>query len=275
MRLTFPEAQHADVTLASGRVVIGGAADCDVVLEHPSVRAQHVSVDRHPQRGLSLAVLDASAKVHVNGRPVHEFSFLRAGDCIAIGNVRVELVADVVDALPSWARGEPPAIDPQASGAAARVVLRGVSGKYYGKTIALSASPVVGSNPSAELCLDDAGIAARQARVELWPNAVVLRALERGEGGRLNGQSVSNAEIRHGDQLVFDRHRFVLEAPGLPAQPPARRPITGVHEAVPDKAGAAAADPASTSGSAGSGNTLWWLIGAAALIAAVFASLVY
>ncbi len=275
MRLTFPDAQHADVALASGRVVLGSDAECDVRLPQSGVTGRHARIDLHPQRGLSLTVLDDAASVHVNGRPVAEFSLLRAGDCIALGKIRMELVSDHDGVLPVWAAGEPPAIDAQAASAASRVVLRGVSGKYYGRSLGLIGSPVVGSAPDAEIRLDDAALAARHARLELWPNAVVLRELAAGEGARVNGLPVHNGELRHGDQIAFDQHRFVVEAPGLPAQAPVRRPITGVHEALSDDAGMHADASGTTDAHASSGRTLWWLLGAAALIAAIFAGLVY
>lgn len=275
MRLNFPDAQHADVALASGRVVVGSDAECDVRLSDPGITGRHARIDLHPQRGLSLTVLDDAASVHVNGRPVAEFSLLRAGDCIALGKVRLELISDHDGALPVWAAGEPPEIDAQGASAASRVVLRGVSGKYYGRSLGLASSPVVGSGPEAEIRLDDAALAARHARLELWPNAVVLRELESGEGARVNGQAVRNGELRHGDQIVFDQHRFVVEAPGLPAQAPSRRPITGVHEAIPEDPSLSDHGAAAGEAHASSGRTLWWLLGAAALIAAIFASLVY
>lgn len=277
MRLTFPEVQHADVAFASGRTIIGSDPECDVQLSQSGISPRHAAIDLHPQRGLSLTMLQDGATVHVNGRPVSEFSFLRAGDCIALGSLRMEIIGDVVDALPVWASGEAPKIEGQASSAASRVVLRGISGKYFGRSIGLLASPVVGSGPDADLRLDDAALAARQARLELWPDAVVLRELAPGDGARINGLSVHNGELRHGDQVVFDQHRFVLEAPGLPAQHPARRPITGVHEAVPDAANQAptGVDAEGPARSSRIGHTAWWLVGAAALIAAIFARLVY
>jgi hypothetical protein len=229
----------------------------------------------HPQRGVSLLVLQGGAPVHINGRPVGEFSFLRPGDCVALGSLRMELVEEGSAALPDWAAGEPPVIDSQSATAASRVVLRGVSGKYFGRSIGLLASPVVGSGPDADLRLDDAALPARHARVELWPNAVVLRELAAGDGARVNGMTIRNGELRHGDQLVFDQHRFVLEAPGLPAPSPVRRSITGVHGAVPESPESDRSDDDTSRTQAEHGHTIWWLVGAAALIAIIFASLIY
>ena len=175
MQLRFPDTDHPEATLAVGRTVIGAGPGADISLPQAGLRARHVAIDVHPQRGLSLSVLEPGAGVHVNGRPVGEFAFLRPGDCIALGSLRLELASSRPAIRPQRSGGEPPAMDTQNAGAASRVVLRGVSGKHFGRSIGLATWPVVGSGPAADLCLDDAALAATQARFELWPAAVVLR----------------------------------------------------------------------------------------------------
>lgn len=81
---------------------------------------------------------------------------------------------------------------------------------------------------------------------------------------------MKNAVLHPGDQLAFDRNRFLLEAPGMPVRgaevitdraDASKTPmITQTMRAVdvPDPPKAAAAAP--------SRNEIWWLIGAAALI---------
>ncbi len=273
MQLRFPDTVHPEATLAVGRTVIGAGPGADISLPQAGLRARHVAIDVHPQRGLSLSVLEPGAGVHVNGRPVGEFAFLRPGDCIALGSLRMELASSRPAIRPQRSGGDPPAMDTQNAGAASRVVLRGVSGKHFGRSIGLASWPVVGSGPQAELRLDDAAVGATQARFELWPTAVVLRELAPSEGIRVNGRTVHETELRHGDQVVFDQHRFVLEAPGLPPPNTMRPPITGVQDAVP--ANLAGPDPAARGGEApaSTGSPLWWLVGAAALIGLGFAAL--
>lgn len=273
MLLRFLDIDHPEAVLAVGRTVVGADPGATVSLPQSGLRSRHVAIEVHPQRGVSLSVLEPGAAVHVNGRPVGEFAFLRPGDLIALGNLRLELASSRPEIRPRQSGGAAPRPDTQNSGAASRVVLRGVSGKHFGRSLGLGAWPVVGSGPDADLRLDDAALAPSQARFELWPTAVVLRDLADSEGVRVNGRMVRETELRHGDQIVFDQHRFVLEAPGLPPPNSMRPPITGVQDAVPAGV-AAAADPArDASVGASSGSTLWWLVGAAALIGLGFAAL--
>src|SRR5204863_325035 len=60
--------------------------------------------------------------------------------------------------------------------------------------------------------------AERECQFELHGDRVVLRSLGHGEFTSVNGVPVSDAVLAPGDQVVIDQHRFVLEAPGLPAR---------------------------------------------------------
>ena len=81
-----------------------------------------------------------------------------------------------------------------------------------------------------------------------------------GTGAMVNGLRLPTAVLHQGDQIAFGRDHFLIEAPGLPLRGEVHvAPTTADSE----QAAAASADaaPADTRGS------IWWLIGAAALIA--------
>lgn len=262
MRLSFPDAQHAEVRIETGSLVVGSGAEADVRLGSGDLAARHVAIDLQPQRGLSLRVLDPAARVFVNGRPVREFAFLRAGDCIALGSLRAEVVGEVRS---ETASATPRAIDIGSNPSASRVVLRGVSGRYFGRSIAVADAPVLGSGPECQVRLEDAGLAPRQAQFDLGADGVTLRSLAREDGARVNGNAVSAAVLGHGDQIAFDQHRFVLEAPGLPG-PSTRIESAGVGH-VTSVQRAVEAPLAGTDGKVqAGGQNIWWLIAAAALI---------
>src|SRR5215471_11245568 len=135
MRLHFPNKEHADLLVAPGDTTIGAAADNTLVLDRPGIAAHHASLNVG-DRGFVLSVVDSSARVHVNARPVREKAILRLGDVISLDTLQFILKPDRDASI----RTELPAATPRTGGddAATRArnvppkaVLRGVSGTYF------------------------------------------------------------------------------------------------------------------------------------------------
>lgn len=280
MQLTFPNGESANVSLEQGEITIGSQSSNRVCLPSSGLAPVHASfqVDR---RGLWLKVPAGVSGVHVNARPVQSMALLRAGDLVCLGQVRAVVLgdegADIVQTIPA---ASPQALTEQQRVAAARVVLRGVSGSHYGRSYTLSESRTLGRANGVDIQLDDAGIADRHAVVELHGERIVLRSLAAGATSRVNGFEVRDAMLAPGDQVVIDQHRFMLEAPGLPPrghsgaarmQSSANtqtlqkvRVPTPVESASNESPASQARDPAS----------LWWLIAAAAVLAAAVTAFV-
>lgn len=263
MRLSFPNAEHADVFIDSGALSIGSAQGNSIVIAVDGIRPWHARlvVDA---RGIVLEVLDAQARTHVNARPVMEKALLRLGDVINIDAVAILLKPDRDDTIETVVPDRSPATPTSRPGLAS-VVLRGVSGSHFGKTIAVGEQLVVGRG-SRDLDLDEPGMAERHAVIEAHQDSIELRDLGSTLGTEINGVKVHNAVLHPGDQLAFGRNRFVLEAPGYPAR--GQHSLTPAHLApsitqtfsaidIPDVAG-----PNEDRSSHG----IWWLIAAAALI---------
>jgi pSer/pThr/pTyr-binding forkhead associated (FHA) protein len=217
MRLSFPNGEHPDVLLESGELSIGSAPGNRVSLPDSGLAARHVGIRVDGQRGILMSVLDRSAQVHVNARPVRELAMLRLGDVLSLDRLQVLVKPDddavIVAAIPSDSR---PLNGSAQRTAASRVVLRGVSGAYHGRSLSLQDPLLVGRGAEADIRLDEPGMGERHAQLELHGERVLLRDLGSHEGSVVNGVAVSSAVLAPGDQIAFDGHRFVLEAPGLP-----------------------------------------------------------
>lgn len=271
MRLSFPNGEHADLTIDSGVVSLGSAADNSIVLP-PSLLRPHqarLSVDN---RGMLLEVLDATARTHVNARPVREKALLRLGDVVNLDTVSIVLKSDRDDVIRTHL---PQPVEP--SGAPARsVVLRGVSGAQFGKAISIGEHLVIGTGAASDLILDEPQMAERHAIFEVAGDAIHLRGIGGRVGTTVNGIAVTDAVLHPGDQISFGRNRFVLEAPGFPlrgAAPPTPVPSITQFMSVmplPDEGDTAEAE---ASGSPRSGNG--WLIAAAAVIGLGIAALLW
>ena len=231
-----------------GRVGADGALGL-VEAQRADVR---ICVDR---RGAWLHVGEGVRGVHVNGRPVQRLAMLRVGDVVYVEGVDVALVGPVqaVDApLPPSPEGDP------------RVVLRGVGGRYHGRSFTLERPRLVGRSTEADIRLDDPDVAERHARLELHGERVHLRDLGSVDGSLVNGRPVRDALLQAGDQVVFDaHHRFVVEAPGHVATPHA-------IPRGPEDEGIGPVEPADLTTSA---RRLPWLLLAALLIAAALSAL--
>lgn len=261
MRLSFPNGEQADFVVESGSITLGNADGNTLVLDGKDVAPWHARLTVDP-RGIVLEVLDADARTHVNARPVREKALLRMGDVLCLGVAVIAIKADRDDSIDSRLPDLPGETPAAADEAPARVVLRGVAGTHFGRAIALHDRLVVGRAGDCGVVVDDAEIAPHHASIENIRDTICLRDMGSGIGALVNGLRMTTAVLHGGDQIAFGRDHFLIEAPGLP--PRGQPTPTGEVEAASD---AAAANGAGQDTAAARGS-IWWLIGAAAVIAA-------
>lgn len=217
MRLSFPNGEHPDVLLEEGELSIGDAATNRVAIPNAGLAPRHVGIRVDSQRGILMSVLDHAAQVHVNARPVRELAMLRLGDVVSLERLQLLVKPDHDGAIIGNIPADTQAIAAGAQRtAASRVVLRGVSGAYFGRSLSLQEPLLVGRTEQAQIRLDEPDIDERHAQIELSGECVLLRDLGSRDGSVVNGVPVKSAVLHPGDQIAFDGHRFVLEAPGLP-----------------------------------------------------------
>ena len=272
MRLSFSNGEHADVLVDAGVTGIGAAQDNAIRLESDGVRPWHARlvIDK---RGIILEVLDPEARTHVNARPIIERALLRLGDVVSFDSVAATLKPDNDSSIDTQ-------VPPEASGGAVseipRVVLRGVSGTHFGKTISVGERLVIG-NGSRGLDLDEPQMSELHASIDTTDEAIYFRDTGSASGTEINGVLIKTAVLHPGDQINFGRNRFVLEAPGYPARgqsmptPANHSPaITQTLNAIQIDDPVPAAPVAEDSGSG-----IWWLIAASALIGLGIAGLIW
>lgn len=266
MRLSFANGEHADFVMDGGSASLGHADGNTLVLPGRDVAARHVrlTVDT---RGIVLEVLDPAARTHVNARPVREKALLRCGDTLCLGSSTIVVKADRDDMIHSSVPAASP--QPAAQMHPPRVVLRGVSGSHFGKAIAVNPRLLVGRDPACGLVVEDAPVAGRHVTIENVGDAIYLRD-DAGHGATLvNGVRVGDAVVHPGDQIAFGRDHFIVEAPGLPLRGENTTDVARAITETMDVVKAGDADGARAQGA------IWWLIGAAALIAAALGLLIH
>lgn len=262
MKISFPGGERPDHPVRVDRLRIGSAGDNDLVLAGiKNVRPHHLELLFDRRRGVELLVVDGATDVSVNGRPVREKAILRLGDTVVAGDTRMTL-------RPADERSEkPPPADPNAEAkqrnAPPRVVLRGMAGPYYGKILLLRARTVLGRGADCDIVLNEPDMGRRHALIENTPDGLFLRDLGSSKGTAVNGVVVRETVLKPGDQLAFERNRFLIEAPGylvdVPGEEPLRTQVTSVQRPLqlpePD-----AAPPASE------GSAVDWVIMSAAVV---------
>ncbi|MGH8174518.1 MAG: FHA domain-containing protein [Rhodanobacteraceae bacterium] len=260
MRLSFPNGEHADFVVEGGAISLGNADGNTLVLNGRDIAPWHARINVD-QRGIVLEVLDFAARTHVNARPVREKALLRLGDVLCLGVVAMMLKPDRDDAIETRLPDEP-ANGENTDAVPARVVLRGVAGNHFGRAIALRHRLVVGRAPDCDIVVDDAQIAPHHATIDVIDESICLRDMGSGAGALVNGLRLKTAILHTGDQIAFGRDQFLIEAPGMP--------LRGEVAPEPFENPSASTASAETQAEIDAGNSrgsIWWLIGAAALIA--------
>lgn len=232
MKLAFPNGDHPEVAVGKGSFSIGGTDQDDIVLDGSIAGHAILTVD---QRGITLSVDDLPADaVQVNDRPVRRRAILRFGDQIRIGTTPMVLLGNDVNTKTPPHPFDACAVD----GEPARVVLRGLSGRYAGRVFPVADAIQIGNDPTADVRIPI------ESEVRLVVGCAGERVFLRREAGQeeldVNGHKVRHAELSPGDQITIGGERLLVEAPGfVPAQAyggedtPRRRNTTQVFQAMP------------------------------------------
>lgn len=212
MKLVFPGGEHPQVVLQPGVNSVGSAPDANIVLDRPGVRPRHAQLHVTPT-GVMLDV-PADARVTVNDKEVSGLIALRDGDRVSFDRCEARLAGmeNVAMSRPA-AKGAASNDDLFATTvrqALPKFVLRGASGKLFGRTFALSMATTVGRAPDCGLCLDESGISRSHARLVPTEDGVQIEDLGSTNGTFLNGKRVLHGVASVGDEIGFDTLRFRL-----------------------------------------------------------------
>lgn len=98
-------------------------------------------------------------------------------------------------------------------------VLRGVAGAVFGRSYHLLSPTTLGRSPECDICLAEAGVSRLHARLRPLDYGVEIEDTESTNGSFLNGQRITLAIARVGDEIAFDQLRFRVCEPLKPSVP--------------------------------------------------------
>jgi len=251
MRIAFVQSSRETFHGAGVRVRIGSGAENDLSLTGAGVVARHLAIVED-RRGWVMEVLPGAPHVYVNARPVRERALLRRGDQLNVGGHKLlllpddESMPDTLDAPDEkMAQESPP---PGSTG------LRAVSGALSGKLLVIDDKLELGGRGLAL-----PGVAGSCA-IRVRGKHLLLDTHD--SGVLVNGLARKHARLLAGDQLTLGEHRFVVEAPE-----PRDNMIPAVEE-MP-------ITPPPLQEPRASRAEFGWLLGTAALLAAIIALLLW
>lgn len=280
MKLLFPNGEHDAVEIGGGDVLVGAGAECAVMLAAPGIGPQHCKL--FARDGQTFVQPFGNAVTVLNGKQIAAETPIKPGDLLLFARVGARVVA--VEKTPAATVPRRPLPSGDEDGrtrvrmALPKFVMRGVSGPTFGKTFGVVGTLILGRSAECDIAIPSDEISRHHAKLQVVPDGVMVEDMGSANGTFVNGVLVRDAVLHTDDQIAFDRNRFLLEAPSLPtrsdlASAPAAAQQVNVTQTMRaiDKPAAPPVPPVEE----GNRNDIWWLIGAAALIATGIAVLLY
>ncbi|MGH8215439.1 MAG: FHA domain-containing protein [Rhodanobacteraceae bacterium] len=247
MRIVCFHPARDPVMCGEGPVHAGSAPDDAVVLDGAGVEPHHLTIAADA-RGLVLKIRSGCQRVYVNARAVREQALLHCGDTITLGTNKFLLTSNAPPASVD-AGGTPGAT-------IGDIVLRIVSGTASGQALPVAPELQLGAGSR------HFGELPYGCRVAQAAGRLVFES--RSDLPRINGWRRNHVALAPNDQIVLGEHRLLVEAPGLQY----KRHLMSLPPPMPQPREAPQReDPPPTE--------IWWLIGAAAVLAAIIALFLY
>lgn len=215
MKLVFPGGEHPQIVLQPGVNSVGSAPDAHVLLDRPGVLPRHCQL--HVSASGVMLDVPPEARVSVNGTEVSGLIALRDGDRVSFDRLEARLAAMENLAVGRGAEHAGASANDELFAtmvrqALPRFMLRGVSGKVFGRGFPLAGIATVGRAPESTIQLDESGISRAHARLLPSDEGVQIEDLGSTNGTFVNGKRVLRAQAKVGDEIGFDTLRFRLQS---------------------------------------------------------------
>ena len=186
--------------LPSENVIVGRAAEVDLILSHPEVSRRHCRILREGENWF-VEDLGSQRGTAVNGNRISGRTALRPGDQIQVGPVLLALV-----------------LSHEESSTAPELVTPLGSCMYKGKpadSISLGSDLIFGRSGDVDVLLSDPVVSRRHAMIESGPKGYRLLDLHSKSGSFVNGRRFDEHDLVIGDQIQFGPFFFIYDGKQL------------------------------------------------------------
>lgn len=186
--------------LPGENVIVGRAAEVDLILSHPEVSRRHCRILREGENWF-VEDLGSQRGTAVNGSRISGRTALRPGDQIQVGPVLLVL-----------------GVSPEESSTAAELVNPVGSVIYKGKpaeSISLGSDLIFGRSGEVDVLLSDPVVSRRHAMIESGPKGYRLLDLHSKSGSFVNGRRFDEHDLVIGDQIQLGPFFFIYDGKQL------------------------------------------------------------
>lgn len=232
LKLRFKNNKLNAVWLVEPKVTVGRAASNDLVVDDPGCADTHAEIQvRH--ESLTLVNVSDGKTLFVNRKPVESSVPLKINDQLILGKTILEVVDPKLE-RPAAPKASAPPASPAKTGWA----LKANSAALSNRVFTLGGETVIGRSNECDITLAAAHLSRRHVKLTVQDGILYVRDLGSANGTYLNGEKITEARVRRGDELCFDTLSFGVIGPSQDLD------RTTVRPAAPKQESAATARPA-------------------------------
>jgi len=237
LKLRFKNNKHNAVWLVEPKVSVGRSAGNDLVVDDPDVGDHHIEIlVKH--ENLTLVNTSGSDKVSVNGQPVEKSAPLNIDDVVTVGDTALQVVDPKLEQRPN--KPAPKPTEERKTGWALKANSAALGNRVY----QLKAMTLVGRSNECDITLAAAHLSRRHVQLSVQDGLLFAKDLGSANGTYLNGERITEARVRRGDELRFDTLSFGVIGPADDMDKTTVRPLPTVNTAgMEPSAAATAAQP--------------------------------
>ncbi|WP_286875771.1 FHA domain-containing protein [Marinimicrobium sp. UBA4509] len=199
LKLRARHNKHQSVWLVEPGVKVGRSATNDLILDHASVASLQFVIGVRADR-LILKNRAPETPLRVNDKLIDDRCRLQEGDRITLGDLELEIIDPKKDVG-------------QASPALTEWSLKPNSAALGSRVFPLAETTVVGRSSECDIHLAVAHLSRRHAQLQILDGLLYVKDLGSSNGTFLNGERVTEARVRRGDELRFDTLSFGVIGP--------------------------------------------------------------
>jgi pSer/pThr/pTyr-binding forkhead associated (FHA) protein len=206
LQLAFKEKRRKPVELNRSRVTIGRDKSNSMVLKDEGISGFHAEI--HMDEGnIFIMDLNSTNGTKVNGEKITTRLPVKIWDVIEFDKVKLEIV-DPTKRRPTVERESVTTNAMENAWA-----LQGISGTMAGRNFPISNAMIVGRE-ECDIIIDDAMISSRHAKLDFNDQILSVKDLGSTNGTFVNGKQITEAILKAGDEIKFDKMVFTVKGPG-------------------------------------------------------------